>query len=368
MTKKEELLETIAASLIPLLQAMDTLTWARQRLEPYRIDLIVNAIRDNSETLEAALASLRSGKWPSELKTFRDIIERTATATLGAYNGLKEAAELNGFDALWRAHRSIKEHILAERTLYTVAYISTPISQYYLPQEYRETKDLIAKIEAAADQDPSLGGITEHLIQNGKNQTECSVYIPEYLDPAVAAPVVLALHGGKGNGKDFIWNWLPAARAFGTVLIAPNSRGKTWAIAGEDLDSSTLDRALEEVEKYQNLDRKKVLMTGMSDGGTFCYVSGLFNNSYATHLAPFSASFHPMLLEFISSDRLHGLPIRLVHGSRDWMFPIELAHQAKEAFRASGAHITFVELTDRSHVFPQDEASSTLNWFLNGVS
>ncbi len=368
MTKKEELLETIAASLIPLLQAMDTLTWARQRLEPYRIDLIVNAIRDNSETLEAALASLRSGKWPSELKTFRDIIERTATATLGAYNGLKEAAELNGFDALWRAHRSIKEHILAERTLYTVADISTPISQYYLPQEYRETKDLIAKIEAAADQDASLGGITEHLIQNGKNQTECTVYIPEYLDPTVAAPVVLALHGGKGNGKDFIWNWLPAARAFGTVLIAPNSRGKTWAIAGEDLDSSTLDRALEEVEKYQNLDRKKVLMTGMSDGGTFCYVSGLFNNSCATHLAPFSASFHPMLLEFISSDRLHGLPIRLVHGTRDWMFPIELAHQAKESFRASGAHITFVELTDRSHVFPQDEASSTLNWFLNGVS
>jgi hypothetical protein len=57
MTKKEELLETIAASLIPLLQAMDTLTWARQRFEPYGIDLIVNAIRDNPETLEAALAN-----------------------------------------------------------------------------------------------------------------------------------------------------------------------------------------------------------------------------------------------------------------------------------------------------------------------
>jgi phospholipase/carboxylesterase len=368
MTKKEELLETIAASLIPLLQAMDTLTWARQRFEPYGIDLIVNAIRDNPETLEAALATLRSRKWPSELKTFKGILEKSSIATLDAYKGLKEAAKLDGFDALLQAHRSIKEHILAERTLYSAADISTPISQYYLPQEYRETKDLLEKIESGADQDVPLGGITEHSMQNGKNLTEYAVYIPEYLDPAVAAPVVLALHGGKGSGKDFIWSWLPAARALGTVLIAPNARDKTWAIAGEDLDSSTLDRALEEVEKHQNLDRKKVLMTGMSDGGTFCYVSGHFNNSCATHLAPFSASFHPMLLEFISSDRLQHLPIRIVHGTRDWMFPIELAHQAKECFRASGADITFVELTDRSHVFPQDEASSTLDWFLNGVS
>ena len=43
-----------------------------------------------------------------------------------------------------------------------------------------------------------------------------------------------------------------------------------------------------------------MLLTGMSDGGTFSYVSGLQSNSPFTHLAPCSASFHPMLLEVVA--------------------------------------------------------------------
>ena len=52
-----------------------------------------------------------------------------------------------------------------------------------------------------------------------------------------------------------------------------------------------------------------MLLTGMSDGGTFCYVSGLERASPFTHLAPVAATFHPLMAEMADAERLRGLPI-----------------------------------------------------------
>ena len=39
-----------------------------------------------------------------------------------------------------------------------------------------------------------------------------SLYVPEYYDAASACPLVVALHGGSGNGGAFLWSWLREAR------------------------------------------------------------------------------------------------------------------------------------------------------------
>ena len=71
------------------------------------------------------------------------------------------------------------------------------------------------------------------------------------------------------------------------------------------------------------------LLTGMSDGGTFTYVLGLRGDCRFTHLAPIAAAFHPMLMTFADADRVRGLPIHIVHGAQDWMFPPELARRRR---------------------------------------
>jgi len=57
-----------------------------------------------------------------------------------------------------------------------------------------------------------------------------------------------------------------------------------------------------------------MLLTGMSDGGTFCYVTGFDSASPFTHLAPVAATFHPLMTEMADADRLRGLPVHIVHG------------------------------------------------------
>jgi phospholipase/carboxylesterase len=105
-----------------------------------------------------------------------------------------------------------------------------------------------------------------------------------------------------------------------------------------------------------------MLLTGMSDGGTFCYVSGLDSASPFTHLAPVASTFHPLMAEMADAERLRGLPIFLVHGRLDWMFPVQVARHTAHALSAAGADVTYRELDDLSHTYPREINAELLRW------
>ena len=114
-----------------------------------------------------------------------------------------------------------------------------------------------------------------------------------------------------------------------------------------------------------NVDPARMLLTGMSDGGTFCYVTGFESASPFTHLAPVSATFHPLMAEMADAERLRGLPVHIVHGQLDWMFPVQVARQTSQALSAAGANVTYRELDDLSHTYPREMNAEILQW-LNG--
>ena len=190
------------------------------------------------------------------------------------------------------------------------------------------------------------------------------MYVPEYYQDSDTCPLIMALHGGSGHGRDFLWTWLREARSRGAILISPTARGDTWSLMGPDIDSANLDQMVQHVCERWNIDPLKRLLTGMSDGGTFTYVSGLRDDSPFTHLAPSSASFHPMLLEGYTNARMNDLPIYIMHGVLDWMFPVDVARAADTALRAAGARVIYREIEDLSHTYPRDENPRLMDWFL----
>jgi phospholipase/carboxylesterase len=114
-----------------------------------------------------------------------------------------------------------------------------------------------------------------------------------------------------------------------------------------------------------HIDAGRQLLTGMSDGGTFSYVLGLRGGCRFTHIAPVAAAFHPMMLTFADEDRLRDLPVYIVHGVEDWMFPPQLARQAEQTLAQAGAKVTYREIADLSHTYPRDENGAMLDWFMS---
>jgi phospholipase/carboxylesterase len=100
----------------------------------------------------------------------------------------------------------------------------------------------------------------------------------------------------------------------------------------------------------------------MSDGGTFSYVTGLEGASPFTHLAPIAATFHPLMAEMADAERLRGLPIHIVHGALDWMFPVQTARITRDVLTAAEANVTYREIDNLSHCYPREMNAAILEW------
>ena len=87
--------------------------------------------------------------------------------------------------------------------------------------------------------------------------------------PSRAWPLIVALHGGGGNGRDFVWTWLREARSRGYLLLAPSSHGSTWSFLGADVDAPRLASLIAWLGERWHIDARRILLTGLSDGATY---------------------------------------------------------------------------------------------------
>ncbi|MBR1145553.1 phospholipase [Bradyrhizobium sp. AUGA SZCCT0431] len=356
----EAVVDDVVAVLPPLLQSLEALGFVARYLNPPDFGRVMEAAGTPDEALRAVRPRL--SQWPAEFSDIKTALETASDAALAAFAGLREVQNGNG--DLVSVFRALRYSPRAQEALYALVAKLPPVSEFFVEPSLREDADLTARLAQPANE--NTGIFHDH--NEPGSRGGFSLYVPEYYTPDRAWPLVMALHGGSGNGRGFLWNWLRDARSHGAILIAPTATGNasnsktTWALMGEDTDTPNLMRILEQVRSRWNIDATKMLLTGMSDGGTFCYVSGLESASPFTHLAPVSATFHPLMAEMADAERLRGLPIHLVHGKLDWMFPVQLARQTQQLLSAAGANVTYRELDDLSHTYPREINAPMLAW------
>ena len=74
-----------------------------------------------------------------------------------------------------------------------------------------------------------------------------------------------------------------------------------------------------------------------------------------------------MLVEAVDPTRLKGLPVYLMHGALDWMFPVDVARTARDSLSAGGALVEYREIDDLSHTYPVEENPRILKWLAGDV-
>ncbi len=356
----DRLIDLMIGLLQPLLRAMDAFEYTARHLHPPNLTDLAAGLTAFDQPLQEGLAAFRAADWPDHLTTARTRLEDAASFVHRGLEGMREAA--TSPDGTLLAYRAVRQAAKAQEAIYPLATALAPVSQFFLEPEQRQDEALLARLQGAVPDPDGPGTGIIHADNEKGSRGGFSLYVPEYYDSDRAWPLVMALHGGSGHGRDFLWSWLRSARSHGAIVVSPTARGDTWALMGPDIDSQNIQAMLAYVQKHWNVDDTRLLLTGMSDGGTFAYVSGLQGDSPFTHLAPTSASFHPMLLEMSNPARLQGLPIYLTHGALDWMFPIDMARMARDSLSAAGAKLEYREIADLSHTYPRDEDARILDW------
>ena len=343
--------DALVSLLPPLLGTLTALEGIGRYLHPPLQPSLIERLGSFDTALQAAVAGFEAADWPEPMHPFRDQLTQACLHTLRAADGLRAApGEPN---PLFAASRALRQTGRALEALYPVARFLPTVSGFFLEP---------GRADVAAGS-PEGSGVL-HASNDVGMRGGFSVYVPEWIDRSVPVPVVFALHGGSGHGRLFLWNWVREARSSGFIVVAPTARGDTWSLHEPEVDSENLAGILVELERHYVLDPTRRLLTGMSDGGTFTLLSGLDADSPFTHLAPVAASFHPMMLAMSEPERVRGLPVYLVHGALDWMFPVSVGRTATESLKAAGAAVVYREVGDLSHTYPRDENGGISRWFL----
>ena len=357
------MIDAFGALVPPLLQTLERIGWAQRHLHPPLAGRLAAELAPGADAMVGPLRAVEAVECPDDLRFIRDRLVESARQTVELVRAFGEAAQSSA--DLMGLYRALRRFARIQETLYPVAPIFDPVSRWFLEPARRDDDALVARLRAATlrEDDTHVGVL--HASNERDARGGFSLYVPEGWDGCAAMPLIVALHGGHGHGRDFLWSWLREARSREMLVLAPTSRERTWSImGGPDVDAQALREMVESVAGRYPIDRARVLLTGMSDGATYALLCGLGDGMPFTHLAPACGVLHPALLANGGLERARGRPVYLVHGALDWMFSVYTARLSREALSAAGAALVYREIEDLSHTYPRDENPRILDWLM----
>ena len=215
----EAVVDDIVAVLPPLLQSLEALGFVARHLNPPDFGRVMEAAGTPDEALRAVRPRL--SQWPAEFSEIRTALETASDAALAAFAGLREVENGNG--DLVSVFRALRYSPRAQEALYPLVAKLPPVSEFFVDPSLREDADSLARLAQPANDDTGIF----HDHNEPGSRGGFSLYVPEYYTPDRAWPLVMALHGGSGNGRGFLWSWLRDARSHGAILVAPTATGNS---------------------------------------------------------------------------------------------------------------------------------------------
>jgi phospholipase/carboxylesterase len=335
--------------------ARDFLAWmeeALERLAPERtLGLAVDTQQRHGEPLTGSIAALARSAPPLDLAPFAQRFQNALDETQQAFTLFSGLPSAPPYERIPRILASMHHVARAQEGFYALRQALPPFATYW---------NLPGSVEAAGEArapDAPVVGIVH--VSAGGHHGGFALYVPEDYGPERTWPLIVALHGGSGNGRDFLWMWVREAKSRGYLLVAPSASGDTWG----PTDDTGLLEIIAWIGRRYNLARERILLTGLSDGATFGLLYGLAHPDVYRAIAPLCGVLHPANAALGNLERASAMPIYLVHGALDFLFPVALARLARDTLVTAGAALEYRELAELSHTYPRSENARILRWF-----
>jgi polyhydroxybutyrate depolymerase len=153
------------------------------------------------------------------------------------------------------------------------------------------------------------------------------VHRPANLPLNRPAPLVVVLHGGFGTGgqAEKAYKWDAEADRHGFVVVYPDGVRRAWNAGGKCCgkpnrdnidDVGFLTRLIETVARDENIDRRRVYLTGISNGAAMAYRYACEGTIPVAAIGPVAGSFS------FPCARVQAASVMAIHGLSDTRVPI----------------------------------------------
>jgi predicted peptidase len=173
-----------------------------------------------------------------------------------------------------------------------------------------------------------------------------AISIPRNYSPSTPVPLILALHFGvqggsaSGTGRDVVQVLIgPALADLGAIIVAPDSVRGDWSSPENE---KAVNALLDMILAHYSIDKKKVVVTGFSMGGTGTWH---FAEKYPER---FSAAI-PVAGRPPASASGWRLPVLAIHSRDDQVVPFDPTAARIDELQKAGVNAKLIPLTGITH-------------------
>jgi poly(3-hydroxybutyrate) depolymerase len=188
-------------------------------------------------------------------------------------------------------------------------------------------------------------GRPQRTVQFEKRTFAYAVFVPTAYDGNRLLPAILLVHGGGGNGPDFLNIWKAFAEAHGIILVAPTLPP---GAAVEAMAARLFPVLIEAVRKEWKLDAGRVYLFGYSAGGYETFDAALLDAGSFAAAAVFAAVIEPDHDWTVhQAPRKTGIAIYI--GDGDQFFPLAQARRTRDLLLSNGFAVHYIEIAHHDH-------------------
>lgn len=196
------------------------------------------------------------------------------------------------------------------------------------------------------------------------------IIVPEGATSSNLRPLVIRLHGAAQSGAATAHQGTsclvePAFEGKDVFILSPNSSGLLWTESPNIFQIQALE---ELVTGRFNIDQDKIVMTGYSDGGNGSWFFSQYFEDMISAAIPMATSY------FVKDGNGQvvkiNVPLYIIHGSDDDLFPLEDTQAYVEEHIAAGTDATFVVAEGLVHNEPctyEAELKKAVDWLYSNV-
>jgi pimeloyl-ACP methyl ester carboxylesterase len=188
-----------------------------------------------------------------------------------------------------------------------------------------------------------------------------ALFVPENYQPSRSYGLVICLHGAGFTGEAYLDRWKPRLGDDYILACPTYGMGAWWNRSAEELVLATMRT----VWSRYRIDRNRVFLTGMSNGGIGAWIIGMHHADLFAGLAPMASGIDDVLYPFLSN--LRTTPVYMIHGSQDEVMPVRLSRELAAELTKLGYEFVYRE-HDRTHpmagghFFPREELPALVEW------
>jgi predicted esterase len=194
---------------------------------------------------------------------------------------------------------------------------------------------------------------------------EWQVTVPKGLDKSKRVPLIVALHPRNGNMEMTIERWKDVAAEMGAILLTPQGTFRLaddryeWGRNLDAIEENVMD-AIDEVMEDHQIDKKKIIVVGFSQGAWAAWSMALRNPDVFRGAIPVAGRLADNWQEDIEEDAIKNLKIYAMVGADDDEQLVKSGKQAAKKLKDMGLKVELKTFDGVGHDFPKNAKEEQL--------